>query len=300
MRSAAAIRSAWMSIPANATEPLRYRQTNPYFTDDGISRSYEVFLRTTRPPEVNTGDYMIRTTGANVKFGVPFSELDTVYFGAGIEQTKVETSSVVDHNDSPELYRQYVTDFGNAAGINDPGTHNARTNSLPLTVAWQRDSRDSALVPSVGRLQRVNFEFAPLGNLNYYRATYQHQYFKPMFQTVTLALNGQVDYGRSMGGKPYPVFKNYYAGGIGSVRGYEGSSLGPRASNGDPLGGTSRIFANAELQFPFPGFRQRSHACVGLPSSTAATSLAKTRKSSSPICAILPASASAGYRQSVH
>jgi outer membrane protein insertion porin family len=221
-------------------------QTTPYFTDDGVSRTYEVFLRTTRPPEVNTGDYLIRQTGANVKFGVPFSELDTVYFGAGVERTYVETfTGVPDHNDSPELYKRYVTDFGD-------GT-NATTNSFPLTAAWQRDSRDSALVPTDGRFQRFNFEVAPLGSLKYYRATYQHQYFKPMFQAVTLALNGQMDYGRSIGGKPYPVFKNYYAGGIGSVRGYEGSSLGPRASNGDPLGGSSRIFANAELQFPFPG-----------------------------------------------
>jgi outer membrane protein insertion porin family len=225
---------------------IAVNQTTPYFTDDGVSRTYELFLRTTRPPEVNTGDYLIRTTGGNVKFGVPFSELDTVYFGAGVERTEVETfTGVAGHNDSPELYKKYVTDFGN-------GT-NATTNSFPLTAAWQRDSRDSALVPTVGRYQRANLQIAPLGSLKYYFATYQHQYYQPIFRSITLALNGELDYGRSIGGKPYPVFKNFVAGGIGSVRGYEGSSLGPRASNGDPLGGTSRIFANAELQFPFPG-----------------------------------------------
>ncbi|RJF95402.1 outer membrane protein assembly factor BamA [Noviherbaspirillum saxi] len=220
--------------------------TAPYFTDDGVSRSYEVFLRTTRPPEVNTGDYVVKTTGANVKFGVPFSEVDTVFFGAGVERTQVQTyTGVPGFNDSPELYKRYVTDFGN-------GT-DATTTSFPLTAAWQRDSRDSALVPTVGRYQRVNFEVAPAGSLQYYRAVYQHQYFTPLFRAVTLALNGEIDYGRGLGGKRYPIFKNFYAGGIGSVRGYEGSSLGPRAANGDPLGGTSRIIANAELQFPFPG-----------------------------------------------
>lgn len=230
-------------------------QTTPYFTDDGVSRSYELFLRTNRPPEINTGDYIVTTKGANVKFGVPFSELDTVFFGAGVEQTRVETYlSVADHNDSPQLYRQYVTDFGNATGISDPGTHSATTTSLPLTVAWQRDSRDSALVPTKGRYQRFNFDIAPVGDLKYYRAMYQHQYFKPMFRTITLALNGEFDYGHSIGSKPYPVFKNFYAGGIGTVRGYEGSSLGRTDPvSGDPLGGTSRIIANAELQLPFPG-----------------------------------------------
>ena len=221
-------------------------QTTPYFTDDGVSRSYEVFLRTTRPPEVNTGDYVVKTTGANIKFGVPFSEVDTVFFGAGVERTQVQTyTSVPGFNDSPELYKRYVSDFGN-------GTE-ATTTSFPLTAAWQRDNRDSALVPTMGRYQRVNFEVAPTGSLKYYRAVYQHQWFRPLFRTVTLALNGEVDYGHGVGGKPYPIFKNFYAGGIGSVRGYEGSSLGPRALNGDPLGGTSRIIANAELQFPFPG-----------------------------------------------
>jgi outer membrane protein insertion porin family len=221
-------------------------QTTPYFTDDGVSRSYEIFYRTTRPPEVNTGDYVVKTGGANIRFGVPFSELDTVFFGAGIERTEVITyTGVPGFNDSPELYKRYVTDFGD-------GT-TATTNSFPLTVAWQRDSRDSALVPTVGRYQRANFEIAPAGSLRYYRAIYQQQYFRPVIRGVTLALNGEIDYGNGLGGKPYPIFKNFYAGGIGSVRGFEGSSLGPKASNGDPLGGTSRLIANAELQFPFPG-----------------------------------------------
>jgi outer membrane protein insertion porin family len=213
-----------------------------------VSRSYEVFLRTTRPPEVNTGDFVFEQTGANIKFGVPFSETDTVFFGAGIERTKVTTYTgrqSEGFNDSPELYKRYVTDFGD-------GTV-ATTTSFPLTATWQRDNRDSALVPTVGRLQKAFFEVAPVGSLKYYRAVYQHQYYTPIFRAVTLALNGEIDYGRGLGGKPYPVFKNWYAGGIGSVRGYEGSSLGPRDSNGDPLGGTSRLIANAELQFPFPG-----------------------------------------------
>ena len=221
-------------------------QTNPYFTDEGVSRSYELFLRTSRPPEVNTGDYIVRTVGGNIRFGVPFSELDTVFFGIGAEQTKVETfTGVPGYNDSPELYKRYVTDFGD-------GT-TATTHSFPLTVAWQRDSRDSALVPTVGRYQRVNLEVAPAGSLKYYRAIYQHQWFKPLSRTMTLALNGEVDYGHGLEGKRYPIFKNFYAGGIGSVRGYDGSSLGPRALNGDPLGGTTRIIGNAELQLPFPG-----------------------------------------------
>lgn len=228
---------------ASRFRTISVASTNPYFTDDGISRTYEVYTRTTRPPQINTGDYRIRSTGGSIKFGVPFSEVDTVYFGAGVERTSVNTFV-----DSPPLFKRYAADFGNG--------NDATTTSIPLTVAWQRDSRDSALVPTKGRYQRANFEISGVGALKYYRTTYQQQYYRPLpvFGGTTLALNGEVDYGRGLGSQPYPVFKNFYAGGIGSVRGYEGASLSVNPVPGaDATGGQSRLFGNAELQFPFPG-----------------------------------------------
>ena len=235
-----------LSVDINTSR--RYRtlalaQTNPYFTDDGISRTYEIFLRTIRPPLINEGEYRVRTVGANVRFGVPFTEIDRVFFGIGVEQTEVGTDST-----SPLLYQLYTRDFGN-------GTE-ARTSSFPFTVAWQRDNRDSALIPTTGRYQRANLEVAPAGSLRYYRTTYQHQYFRPMnaAKTSVLALNGEIDYGKGLFGQRFPVFKNYFAGGIGSVRGFSGSSLQVNpVANVDPTGGQARLVANAELQFPIPG-----------------------------------------------
>lgn len=254
------------TIGVEVNTSSRYRTiavstTNPYFTDDGISRTYEVYLRTIRPSTYATGDYRVKTLGGSIKFGVPFSELDRVFFGVGVENTDVSTD-----NTSPSLYRQYVRDFSGVGGVgcdvtsatNNCGIGNARTTSFPLTVAWQRDGRDSALVPTTGQYMRANLETSVVGTLKYYRASYQHQYFQPFFsKAVTLALNGELDYGRGIGAKPYPVFKNYYAGGIGTVRGYEASSLGSlKDQYGDSMGGASRFYANAELQFPFPGSGQ--------------------------------------------
>ncbi len=223
---------------------LAFSQTDPYFTDDGISRSYELFLRTSRPPIVNTGDYRIETAGGKISFGVPFTEQDRVFFGVGVERTEVQT-----FDSSPDIFKTYVEDFGTGGGVGK-----AAATSFPLTIAWQRDSRDSALVPTMGRYQRANAELSAFGDQRYYRATYQHQYFKPLFTSTTLALNGELNYGRGIGDKPYPVFKNFYAGGIGSVRGYDGSSLSVNPVAGeDVTGGQTRVIANAELQFPFPG-----------------------------------------------
>ncbi len=226
--------------------------TDPYFTDDGISRSVDGFLRTTNPILGSFSYYKIQSVGGNLRFGVPFSEVDTVFFGIGVERTKVQTDFT-----SPNLYKTYVANFGNGGkDITDTSTYGigtATTSSYPLTVAWQRDSRDSVLTPTIGRYQRANLELAAFGNYRYYRAIYQAQYFQPIYRSVTLALNGEFDYGHGLGGNPYPVFKNFYAGGIGSVRGYEPSSLGTRTPQGDSQGGAKRLLGNVELQVPFPG-----------------------------------------------
>jgi len=220
--------------------------TDPYITDDGVSRTIELYLRTQRPPLTNNGYFYVRTLGAKSTFGVPFTEFDRVFFGIGVERTEVQTyKNDPGYPDSPLLYQEYVQEFGD-------GTK-ADTTSFPLTASWARDSRNSALTPTNGQLQRANIEISPVGSLRYYRAVYQNQYFRPIASWITLALNGEFDYGRGLGDKPFPVFKNWYAGGIGSVRGYQTSTLGPLDVNGDPLGGASRLILNAELHFPFPG-----------------------------------------------
>src|SRR5690606_4264940 len=112
---------------------------------------------------------------------------------------------VTDYYDSPDAYRRYVDSInGVANSTTDPrsafstGQHDASATSLPLTAAWQRDNRDSALVPTKGRYQRANFEISPAGDANYFRATYQQQWFKPLFESTTLALNGEVNYGKGL------------------------------------------------------------------------------------------------------
>ena len=242
---------------------IAIQHTNPYFTEDGVSKTTEVFLRTARPPlYLNDIDYRVVTKGGNVSFGVPFTEFDRVFLGAGIEDTTVDT-----YANSPSRYREFVHNT-NQSGAFDPlsatdGVGNAHTTAFPLTAAWQRDNRDSALIPTKGRYRRANLEVSPAGTSTYYRTTYQDQYFIPlnMSNTATLALNGEINYGGALGGNAYPIFKNYFAGGIGTVRGYQAGSLAVSARSrglGDtrfnlPIGGSARLIMNAELQMPFPG-----------------------------------------------
>jgi outer membrane protein insertion porin family len=232
------------SLAVNVNTAKTYRtltvtQVDPYFTVDGIKRITDVYYRTYQPLYYSSdSSFRIVTMGGDLKFGIPFSEVDTVYFGAGFEQDTLD----VDQG-TPQAYKDYVADFGRVS------------NNVPLTIGWSRDARDSALVPSRGYFTQANAEYgSPIGSTQYYKADVQAQYYYSFARGFVLGLNFQGGYGNGLGGKPYPIFKNYYAGGIGSVRGYEPSSLGPRdASTGDPIGGSKMVVGNVELTFPLPG-----------------------------------------------
>lgn len=215
---------------------------DPYFTEDGISRFTEIYTRTTRPLYY-TGDseYKIVTTGGNFKLGVPYSEVDRVFFGLGIEQLSMETSV-----NTPSNYIRYVESYGKS------------NLNLPFTIGWSRDARDSALIPSRGTYQQVNVEVGtPAADLQYFKIYYQHQYFYPFSKGNILSFNGEIGYGDTYSNKPFPITKNYFVGGIGSVRGYQPGSLGPSYVNAAgaivPVGASSKLVGNAEYTFPVPG-----------------------------------------------
>ncbi|MEX3605395.1 MAG: outer membrane protein assembly factor BamA [Burkholderia sp.] len=231
------------SLSVNVNTARSYRtltvtQVDPYFTVDGIKRITDVFYRTYQPLYYSTNSsFRIITAGGDMKFGIPFSEVDTVFLGVGFEQNRLDVDS-----DTPQSYQDYVQQFGRVS------------NSVPLTIGWSRDARDSALIPSRGYFTQANAEYgAQVDKIQYYKMDVQAQYYYSFARGFILGLNFQGGYGNGIG-NAYPIFKNYYAGGIGSVRGYEPSSLGPCDSKtNDPIGGSKMVVGNIELTFPLPG-----------------------------------------------
>ncbi len=209
--------------------------TDPYFTADGVSRTIDVYHKTSSPYQ-DQNYYQLITTGGSLRFGVPFTEIDTIYFGAGADQTQIVPGTLL-----PTTYMVYANEFGYTS------------TSLPLTVGWARDSRDSAMAPTSGRMQRANGEWSFAGDARYVRATYQFQQFVPLSKKYTAALNAELGAGQASGGNSYPVFKNFYGGGLGSVRGFQQGSFGPQDLSGSYLGGTHKVNINAEVLTPFPG-----------------------------------------------
>jgi outer membrane protein insertion porin family len=209
---------------------------DPYFTVDGVSRAIDVFYRTVRPLNSQGEEYKLVTPGVSVRFGVPFSEFDTVFFGAGYERTEIRGDTALPNNYF--LYREL---FGSVS------------SSVPLTIGWARDERDSALVPTRGRYSRVNLDWGVLGDTRYLRGNLQVQQYFPISRRFTLGLNGELGWGKGLGGRPYPIFKNFYGGGLGTVRAFDQGSLGPVDVTGAYLGGSKRLNVNAELYLPIPG-----------------------------------------------
>jgi len=218
---------------------LQLSTTDPFYTNDGVSRTYDVSYTTNKPLDTQGGSYEIVRKRANINFGVPISELDRIFVGAGVESTSIT-------NGNSDAQREFVSEFGSPA------------TGVPLTLGWSRDSRDSFLAPTEGRYQRINTEVSVAGDTRYIKADYQFQQYWPLTKRYTFAMNTEVGYGKGLGGKSFPLLKNYYGGGLGSVRGFEQGTLGGTSpsttdSRTQSVGGSRSLLLNTELIAPFPG-----------------------------------------------
>lgn len=217
--------------------------TDPYHTVDGISRGFDVYKRNTDPTSLSVGQYKTSSAGFGVRYGFPVAEDNSVGVGLSLDSTKVTT-----FDNSPQRYIKFVQDFG------------ASNTTLLLNTNWARDERDSLIYTNKGSLHRAYAEVGlPGGSLHFYKANYQYQRYFPLSRDTTIMFNGEFGFGNGYGGKPLPFFRNFFAGGIGSVRGYKTASLGPRDvdasgnSTDEVLGGNRRLVGTLEFLTPLPG-----------------------------------------------
>ncbi|WP_153716798.1 outer membrane protein assembly factor BamA [Eikenella corrodens] len=232
--------------------------TDPYFTPDGVSLGYDIYYRGFMPykssSSSSSNNYETTRIGLGARMGVPVTEYDRVNFGLAVEHLNVKLHG--DVNYQPYRYRQFLQEHGEKNWI------------LKGNIGWGRNKTDDALWPTRGYTTSVNADLGlPGGDLKYYILTHDQRWFFPLSKSFTLMLGGEVGYAGSYGGtSSVPFFNNFYGGGLGSVRGYESGSLGPKvyeiygnSRNIVNYGGTYKAYASAELLFPFPGVKdQRS------------------------------------------
>jgi outer membrane protein insertion porin family len=230
-----------------------FSYTNPYFTVDGISQGFDLYHRNvdTTVSTTSVTPYKSSSNGAVARFGFPIGEKQSLSFGLGVDQTKI---TAFRGSSSPQTI-QFVEQNGGDPLSSEPTTTNM---TIPVTANWVSDGKDSFLFPTTGWYQKASLEVAvPGGDLTFYRASYQLQRYFAMSRAFTLMLNGEVGYANSYGDTvALPFYKNFYAGGVNTVRGFKAGSLGPQDIYGNALGGNERFIGQAELLWGVPGMEK--------------------------------------------
>ncbi|MGB8250458.1 MAG: outer membrane protein assembly factor BamA, partial [Azonexus sp.] len=230
-----------------------FSYTNPYFTVDGISQGFDLYHRNvdTTVSTTSVTPYKSSSNGAVARFGFPIGEKQSLSFGLGVDETKI---TAFRGSSSPQTI-QFVEQNGGDPLSSEPTTTNM---TIPVTANWVSDGKDSFLFPTTGWYQKASLEVAvPGGDLTFYRASYQLQRYFAMSRAFTLMLNGEVGYANSYGDTvALPFYKNFYAGGVNTVRGFKAVSLGPQDIYGNALGGNERFIGQAELLWGVPGMEK--------------------------------------------
>lgn len=220
---------------------LNFGFTDPYWTLDGISRGYNLFYRETDYEDSDISTYSTDAYGAGINFGYPINELTRLNFGVGLEDLSVRT-----YNDTASEIVRYVEDEGTDA------------QSIKLTASWTRNNLNRGVMPTAGNYQRLSLETAaPGSDAEYYKVRARAQQLFELNNDWSLKFGGTLGYADTIGNGPYPFYENFFSGGLGSVRGFTGNTLGPRTTprgggNDRTLGGNVLIEGSAELLFPLP------------------------------------------------
>ena len=221
---------------------------NPYFTTDGVSQGYNIGYAKRNAGAVNIANYSTDIFNTGINFGIPLNEFDQIRFDTDIKHTNLKTTDF-----SSQQIQDFITDQG------------SKFWTLGQAVSWSHDTLNRAIFPNKGGQQRLSgLVMIPGSDLEYYKVGYRHQHYFPLAKDFTFKLNGEIAYGGGYGNtNGLPFFDNYFAGGTGSVRGFKNNTLGPRDSNGFPIGGSSKIIGNAELFFPVPFLSETKSVRLG-------------------------------------
>ena len=237
---------------SNFQKSLNFNYFDPYFTMDGISRGFNVFLRRLDYDARNIARYSTDSAGLGVNFGLPISETQRINFGVMAEYTEITEGYYA---------AQEISEF---IEVNGPRSANLKAN-----ISWSRSTLNRGIFADRGTSQSIAAEVSvPGSDLQFYKFIYNGERYFPITNNWTLRLRTELGFGGGYGDTPsLPFYEHFYGGGFGSIRGFENSTLGPRSTppldsegnpvyfrdrNGDPFGGNLLVEATAELIFPMP------------------------------------------------
>jgi len=236
--------------------------TDPYFTENGVSRTWRFNWRETDLAEENLSNYATDNFSFGAGFGIPINEFDRIGLSLDFENTRIKLPD--DLSSTAWDVLEFVAEEGD------------EYNTLRFAANWSHDSRNKALFATRGGYQRLSGDFAvPGSDISFYHLNYLQQRYFPLTRSMTLMLKGNIGLGGvATGDQLFPPFEKYYAGGMNDIRGYKSNTLGPRDDEVhtvtidgrtvthyptyDPIGGEVKLIGNAELILPVPFIKDSS------------------------------------------
>jgi len=233
----------------NKTYALSF--TDPYFTDDGVSRSLGAYKKDVNTNDLSTANYNTYSYGATVGFGIPLSEYNSLGISSQFDLTKIELGA-----NATKEYVAYCQDLeGNKTATA------CRSDSFSISSGWAQDTRNNAQFPTSGLFYSLNGTVSlPVFDMQYYKFMASGERYWPIRNGMSFKLRGQLGYADSYGDKKYPFFKHFYTGGPKTIRGYDQSSVGKKTLNSttgfyETTGGKKSVQTSAEFFFPPPGLK---------------------------------------------
>ena len=244
---------------SDSTKEAKFSFTDPYFTIDGVSRGVDLYYAKTDFDETGTADYSTDETGLGLNFGYPISKESRISSNFAVQNTTLDAKASGSR-------ATYIDSFFTSEGLSS-GATTADFIEYKVGVAYRFDTLNKAFLPTDGTRHRVGFDLSiPGSDLEYYTLSYLGEIYAPVAakQDVSLKFKTRLSYGDGLGdSNGLPFLRNFFAGGIRTVRGYSYNSLGP-VENGKQVGGNVLVTGTAALQFPMPGVKEADQARLSL------------------------------------
>jgi outer membrane protein insertion porin family len=230
---------------SSTTREARFNYLDPFYTVDGVSRGFNVYFRDTDFEEDDVSSYSLNEYGAGTTFGYPIDDYQRLSLSLGLESISINTNASVPVDEIQAFISSEGDSFYNAKA----------------TLGWTDNHLNRVIFPTTGYSNQFTLELAiPGSDLSYYKGLFQSRWYRPVIDDSQwiIGLKGRLGYAQSFGDSSYPFFKNFFAGGLKTIRGFKNNSLGPRDSNDDPFGGNIMAVGGAELVFPTPFIEDQS------------------------------------------